>query len=84
MTGSATSPATLRVCSDTLLFSAKESVYKAWFPLAHRSLGFSDADITINAVNGTFVGRLLVAAPALSGLPPGRFSLPLRLARRSS
>jgi 4'-phosphopantetheinyl transferase EntD len=28
---------------DRLLFSAKESVYKAWFPLAGRWLGFEDA-----------------------------------------
>ena len=35
------------VCWDTLLFSAKESVYKAWFPLARRWLGFNDADIAI-------------------------------------
>ncbi|HEX6452667.1 MAG TPA: 4'-phosphopantetheinyl transferase superfamily protein, partial [Trebonia sp.] len=31
---------------DRLLFSAKESVYKAWFPLARRWLGFEDAEIT--------------------------------------
>lgn len=30
---------------DRLLFSAKESTYKAWFPLAQRWLGFADADI---------------------------------------
>jgi 4'-phosphopantetheinyl transferase EntD len=36
---------------DRLLFSAKESVYKAWFPLARRWLGFADADITINAAD---------------------------------
>jgi enterobactin synthetase component D / holo-[acyl-carrier protein] synthase len=62
------------VCWDTLLFSAKESVYKAWFPLARRWLGFSDADITINAVNGTFEARLLIAAPASSGVPNDGFS----------
>ena len=33
-----------RVCWDRLLFSAKEAVYKAWFPLAGRWLGFEDAD----------------------------------------
>jgi 4'-phosphopantetheinyl transferase EntD len=50
------------ICWDRLLFSAKESVYKAWFPLARRWLGFADADITINAADGTFEARLLVAA----------------------
>jgi 4'-phosphopantetheinyl transferase EntD len=32
---------------DRLLFSAKESVYKAWFPLARRWLGFEDAVVRI-------------------------------------
>jgi 4'-phosphopantetheinyl transferase EntD len=52
---------------DRLLFSAKESVYKAWFPLARRWLGFEDADITINAEDGTFDARLLVPAPVVGG-----------------
>jgi 4'-phosphopantetheinyl transferase EntD len=62
------------ICWDRLLFSAKESVYKAWFPLARRWLGFEDADITINAANGTFEARLLVAAPDSSGIPPAGFT----------
>jgi 4'-phosphopantetheinyl transferase EntD len=33
------------VCWDRLLFSAKESVYKAWYPLTGRWLGFEDARI---------------------------------------
>jgi len=53
---------------DRLLFSAKESVYKAWFPLARRWLGFEDAEVTIDAAGGTFTARLLVSAP---GVPPG-------------
>jgi 4'-phosphopantetheinyl transferase EntD len=46
------------VCWDRLLFSAKESVYKVWFPLTGRWLGFEDADVTIET-NGTFTARLL-------------------------
>jgi 4'-phosphopantetheinyl transferase EntD len=46
------------VCWDRLLFSAKESVYKAWFPLTGRWLGFEDADVTITPP-GTFTARLL-------------------------
>jgi 4'-phosphopantetheinyl transferase EntD len=67
------------VCWDRLLFSAKESVYKAWFPLARRWLGFADADITIhppdraaagaNAAVGGFEARLLVAGPTVGGAP---------------
>jgi enterobactin synthetase component D / holo-[acyl-carrier protein] synthase len=59
-----------------LLFSAKESVYKAWFPLAQRWLGFDQAEITIEAA-GTFAARLLVPGPLVAGSPlmvlPGRW-----------
>lgn len=55
------------VCWDRLLFSAKESVYKAWFPLAKRWLGFEDALVRIDsrsggigAASGRFSARLLV------------------------
>lgn len=54
---------------DRLLFSAKESVYKAWFPLAGRWLGFDDAAITFDPAAGTFAVRLLVTGP---DLPAGR------------
>ena len=56
-------------CWDRLLFSAKETTYKAWFPLTRCWLGFEDADITINAADGTFEARLLVPAPTVSGSP---------------
>ena len=59
---------------DRLLFSAKESVYKAWFPLARRWLGFEDADITISAADGTFEARLLAAAPVVGDSPLAGFS----------
>ena len=52
---------------DRLLFSAKESTYKAWFPLTRRWLGFEDADITINSSDGTFRSHLLATAPAAVG-----------------
>jgi 4'-phosphopantetheinyl transferase EntD len=56
-------------CWDRLLFSAKEAVYKAWFPLAGRWLGFDEADITFSATDGTFAARLLVPAPKVEGFP---------------
>jgi 4'-phosphopantetheinyl transferase EntD len=59
---------------DRLLFSAKESVYKAWFPLTRRWLGFEDADITIDAADGTFEARLLVAVPTVRGAPLAGFT----------
>ncbi len=52
---------------DRLLFSAKESVYKAWFPLTGRWLGFKEAAVTINPSAGTFHARLLVEGPVLAG-----------------
>ncbi|WP_426502275.1 4'-phosphopantetheinyl transferase family protein [Dactylosporangium sp. McL0621] len=48
---------------DRLLFSAKESVYKTWYPLARRWLDFTEADITIDAEAGAFTARLLVPGP---------------------
>ncbi|MFF9509737.1 4'-phosphopantetheinyl transferase [Streptomyces sp. NPDC014724] len=48
---------------DRLLFSAKESVYKAWFPLTHRWLGFEQAEIVLRR-DGTFTAELLISAPA--------------------
>lgn len=44
------------VCWDRLLFSAKEAVYKAWFPLVGSWLGFEDAELAFGA--GTFVVKI--------------------------
>ncbi|MEP7026320.1 MAG: 4'-phosphopantetheinyl transferase superfamily protein [Actinomycetota bacterium] len=55
------------VCWDRLLFSAKEAVYKAWYPLTGRRLDFGQADVTIAAQAGTFTARLLVPAAAPDG-----------------
>ncbi|HEY3866075.1 MAG TPA: 4'-phosphopantetheinyl transferase superfamily protein [Solirubrobacteraceae bacterium] len=59
---------------DRLLFSAKESVYKAWFPLAKRWLGFEDAVITVDPSAGAFTAHLLVSGPPLSDGPLRGFS----------
>jgi 4'-phosphopantetheinyl transferase EntD len=58
-----------RVSFDRLLFSAKESVYKAWFPLARRWLGFKDATIDISPSDGRFTATLLVPGPVVNGAP---------------
>ncbi len=52
---------------DRLLFSAKESVYKAWFPLARRWLDFSQVTVSIEPAAQTFCARFLVAGPAVAG-----------------
>jgi enterobactin synthetase component D / holo-[acyl-carrier protein] synthase len=57
------------VCWDRLLFSAKESVYKAWFPLARRWLGFEEAEVCIDGAAGTFTATLLVPGPVVAGSP---------------
>jgi len=43
---------------DRALFSAKESIYKAWFGLTGNRLGFEDADVTLDPRDGTFRARL--------------------------
>lgn len=63
---------------DQLLFSAKESVYKAWFPLTGDRLDFVDADIEFQAAPGTpphgaFRAALLVPGPLLGGRRLTRF-----------
>jgi 4'-phosphopantetheinyl transferase EntD len=52
-------------CWDRLLFCAKESVFKAWYPLTRRELGFTEAVIDVDPDGGTFVARLLVDGGAL-------------------
>jgi 4'-phosphopantetheinyl transferase EntD len=52
---------------DRLLFSIKEAIYKAWFPLTGRWLGFEDATVSIDVERERFVARLLVPAPVVRG-----------------
>lgn len=52
---------------DRMLFCAKESVYKAWFPLTGRWLGFEQAHVTLDPAGGTFTARLLVPGPEVDG-----------------
>lgn len=57
---------------DRLLFSAKESVYKAWFPLTGKWLEFTEADIDLfpdsgGRPGGGFSATLLVPGPLVGG-----------------
>ena len=56
------------VARDRLLFSAKEAVYKAWFPLTGRWLGFEEAHLDFN---GDAFRAALVSPAAVEavGLP---------------
>ncbi|MGW2763450.1 4'-phosphopantetheinyl transferase family protein [Streptomyces sp. NPDC001275] len=63
---------------DRLLFSAKESVYKAWFPLTGKWLEFDEADVEVStaagpAPRGEFRARLLVPGPLVDGRRLGHF-----------
>ncbi|OHV42323.1 4-phosphopantetheinyl transferase [Parafrankia colletiae] len=60
-----------QVCWDRLLFSAKESVYKAWFPLARRWLGFDDAELVLTVddpVDDTPVAASVTGSPTGGGV----------------
>lgn len=59
---------------DTILFSAKESVYKTWFPLTGRWLGFEDAVLT-PAPDGTFVADLCLTDAAVPARLQGRWAV---------
>ncbi|WP_159047299.1 4'-phosphopantetheinyl transferase superfamily protein [Streptomyces sp. XY332] len=48
------------VCWDRLLFSAKEAVFKVWYPITKRELSFDEVDIWIHADAGTFSAHLAV------------------------
>jgi 4'-phosphopantetheinyl transferase EntD len=55
---------------DRLLFSAKESVFKTWYPVNRRWLDFNQIAITMEPAGGTFSVRLVdsSATPAASAL----------------
>ncbi|MFJ1647626.1 4'-phosphopantetheinyl transferase [Streptomyces sp. NPDC088258] len=51
---------------ERLLFSAKESVYKVWSPMAGRRLDFGDAEVDFSPEDGTFRAR--ATAPGAEGV----------------
>jgi 4'-phosphopantetheinyl transferase EntD len=60
-----------RASDDTLgtaVFSAKEAVYKCWYPLTGRWLDYQDAEVDLDPASGRFRVRLL---PSASGPPAG-------------
>ncbi|MBV9380023.1 MAG: 4'-phosphopantetheinyl transferase superfamily protein [Streptosporangiaceae bacterium] len=66
------------VCWDRILFSAKESVYKAWFPTGRRIISFEHVAIDLRS-SGYFVAQVLSPTTNLeANLPPllpGRWTL---------
>ncbi|MFJ6574910.1 4'-phosphopantetheinyl transferase [Streptomyces sp. NPDC091368] len=65
---------------DRLLFSAKESVFKTWYPLTRTELGFDEATVAFDPApdapsrTGTFTARLLVPGPVVGGVRRDRFT----------
>jgi 4'-phosphopantetheinyl transferase EntD len=55
------------VAWDRLLFSAKESTYKACFPLLGRMMDFGDCTVTPDPERGTFTSSLHVPGPVVGG-----------------
>ena len=63
---------------DRVLFSAKESVYKAWYPMTGRWLGFDEAHLSFDPAASAFRARILVDGRRVDGGTPltelrGRF-----------
>lgn len=66
---------------ETVVFSAKETVYKIWYPVVAGWLDFQEAELEISPADGRFVARIdpgPVAAARARGLTPpttvsGRF-----------
>jgi enterobactin synthetase component D / holo-[acyl-carrier protein] synthase len=55
------------ICWDRILFCAKESVYKAWFPLTRRWLGFGEARVSFDPGSRSFTAELLADGPVVNG-----------------
>jgi 4'-phosphopantetheinyl transferase EntD len=66
-----------RLLWPKLVFSAKESAFKCYFPLSQTYLDFQDVEVRINPDNGSFsVSLLIPPPPTLAGVRVlnGRFS----------
>jgi 4'-phosphopantetheinyl transferase EntD len=59
----------------TVLFSAKETVYKLWNPLVGTWLGFEDVRITVEPDAGTFRAEVLAPRPGAPRELTGRFAI---------
>lgn len=63
-----------KVAWDRLLFSAKEAVYKAWYPLTGEALHFADAAIELSSGCHNFRAELRRPGPAIGGRRLGTFA----------
>lgn len=58
---------------DLLIFSAKESVYKTWFPLMRTWLDFQQARVRIDPHDRIFRAQLLIPGPVVDGYQHDHF-----------
>ena len=58
---------------DTVIFSAKESVYKGWFPIEHRWLGFEDVEVRFDGA-GAFAATFTSVGPTVHGITVPSFA----------
>ncbi|MET7468431.1 4'-phosphopantetheinyl transferase superfamily protein [Micromonospora sp. NPDC005222] len=74
----------------TVVFSAKETVYKIWHPLVGTWLGFADAQVVIDPEAGTFHAEIAPARLAAAPVPDppsavtGRFAVDDDLVRTAA
>ncbi|HEY7173694.1 MAG TPA: 4'-phosphopantetheinyl transferase superfamily protein [Micromonosporaceae bacterium] len=59
---------------DRLVFSAKEAVFKAWYPLTHTWLDFEDAEIALNLDERSFLATVTLRAENVAGSAPSTFA----------
>lgn len=60
--------------ADRLLFSAKESVYKAWYPLTQRWLDFDEVSVTIDRERRRFDAVVLAPSAGTFGRYAGTWT----------
>ncbi|MFE5486112.1 4'-phosphopantetheinyl transferase [Streptomyces sp. NPDC056527] len=58
---------------DRALFSAKESVFKAWFPLTGRWLDFTEATVVFQPRTESFTARPHIEGPLVDGVRTAAF-----------
>ncbi len=62
------------LAADSLIFSIKESIYKAWNPITGQWLGFEDAFVVVDAGAKTFVAELNKQAVGFPTRVTGEFT----------
>jgi 4'-phosphopantetheinyl transferase EntD len=70
-----------------VVFSAKESIFKAWFAITGNWLGFNDVVVTVTPPSGTFTARMLTDGPQIIHRQmsvDGRFAVEERLVLTSA